>query len=474
MVKLELDKQSNKPLVEQLVESFEGWIERNGGGGGSRLPSIRHLAAEYGISRNVVIEAYERLVAHGLVRSRPGSGFYVAATAPAALIKATQASGRLEDFTSEMWNLFQADENHLKLGCGWLPNHWREGDDLTYAIRQVAQQSRSGIFDYSTPLGPLDLRGLIQERMRLLGIGADANQILMTGGGSHSLDLLVRFLLDPGDVVFVESPGYYNLLGLLRMQHIKVVGVPRLEDGPDIEHMEALLAQHQPKLFFINSVFQNPTGSVLAPAVAHRILQLAETHDFQVVEDDIYADFQHDPSIRLAALDGLRRVIYLGSFSKSLSSSLRVGYIIAKQPLLKPLVNIKMLTSISASRFAEKVVTTMLQNGSYRKLTERLRNKLSGQMAAAITVLKHAGWEIFIEPAGGMFVWARHPSVDSSAQLVQLARRMGITLSPGHLFLPEGGDSPWIRLNMAYMSDPRANRFISEPGGTLAYSFQPT
>lgn len=117
----------------------------------------------------------------------------------------------------------------------------------------MARQSRSGIFDYSTPLGPLDLRGLIQERMRLLGIGADANQILMTGGGSHSLDLLVRFLLEPGDVVFVESPGYYNLLGLLRLQRIKVVGVPRLADGPDIEHMEALLAQHQPKLFFVKA-----------------------------------------------------------------------------------------------------------------------------------------------------------------------------------------------------------------------------
>lgn len=133
MVKLELDKQSSKPLVEQLVESFEEWIARNGGGGGSRLPSIRHLAAEHGISRNVVIEAYERLVAHGLVRSRPGSGFYVAATAPVALAKAAQASGRLEDFTSDMWNLFQADEDHLKLGCGWLPNHWRESDDLPFA-----------------------------------------------------------------------------------------------------------------------------------------------------------------------------------------------------------------------------------------------------------------------------------------------------------------------------------------------------
>lgn len=465
MMKLELDKHSNQPLVEQLVESFKGWIESNGGGGGRRLPSIRQLAAEHGISRNVVIEAYERLVAYGLVRSRPGSGFYVAATAPTVLAKTAQSPGQLEDFTNAMWSLFKADESHLKLGCGWLPNHWREGDDLTYAIRQVARQSRSGIFDYSTPLGPLDLRGLIQERVRLLGIRADAHQILMTGGGSHSLDLLVRLLLEPGDVVFVESPGYYNLLGLLRLQRIQVIGVPRLAEGPDVEHLEALLAKHKPKLFFVNSVFQNPTGSTLAPAVAHRLLQLAEAHDFQVVEDDIYADFQHEPSIRLASLDDLNRVIYLGSFSKSLSSSLRVGFIIARQPLLKPLVDIKMLTSISASHFAERVVTTMLQNGSYRKLTERLRTKLSEQMASTLTLLKNAGWVLFLEPAGGMFVWAHHPAIQSSIQLVQYAQQWGVTLSPGHLFLPEDGDSPWVRLNVAYMNDARARSFISKPAG---------
>lgn len=377
-MELSINRHATTPIARQVEAGIRDWIQAHGAGGGRRLPSIRRLAATHSISRNAVIEAYERLVAAGLVCSRPGSGFYVADSA--ASLSQPFVTNALEEITNGLWGLFSANEHTLKLGCGWLPSHWREGDDLTHAIRHVARNSRSGIFEYSTPQGPLTLRGLIQERLRPLAIAADAQQIVMTGGGSHSLDLLVRMLLEPGDVVFVESPGYYNLFGLLHLQRIRVIGVPRLVDGPDIERLEALLAEHRPKLFYINSVFHNPTGSTLTPAVAYRVLQLAEQHDFQIIEDDIYADFQHTPTTRLAALDGLNRVLYLGSFSKSLSSSLRVGFIASPPTLVQRLVDIKMLTSISASRFAEQVVTTMLQNGSYRKLTERLRTKLSNRV----------------------------------------------------------------------------------------------
>ncbi|MBD3896906.1 PLP-dependent aminotransferase family protein [Halomonas sp. ML-15] len=459
-MKLRLDSRSSTPMVQQLVDAIREWIEQHGVADGQRLPSIRRLSAEHGISRNAVIEAYDQLVAHGVIRARPGSGFYVAINAAG---ETQTPSVSMEDVTDEMWRLFQADEGDLKLGCGWLPNHWREDDDLTYAIRQVARQGGASLFEYSTPMGTPRLRQLIQERLRLLDINTQANQILMTGGGSHSLDLIVRLLLSPGDVVFVEAPGYYNLFGLLHLQRVTVVGVPRLCDGPDTQRLEALLHRHRPKLFFTNSVFQNPTGTTLAPTIAHRVLQLAQRHDVQIVEDDIYADFQAQPTTRLAALDGLERVIYLGSFSKSLSSSLRVGFIASQAPLLKRLVDIKMLTAISTSPFAEQVVATLLENGSYRKLTERLRIKLAAQLARTLALVKQAGWEVFATPAGGMFLWVRHPAVERSSQLVERAAQLGIRLSPGDLFFPHKDASPWLRLNVAYANDPRAKRFIEQP-----------
>lgn len=462
-MKLCLDRHSSTPIVQQLVDGIRDWIERHGAADGRRLPSIRRLSAAHGISRNTVIEAYEQLVAHGWIRSKPGSGFFVAAGATRGLSKPGVKTADLEDLTGEMWRLFQADKGDLKLGCGWLPGHWRESDDLTHAIRQVARQGDASLFDYGTPMGTPALRCLLQERLRRLDLEANAKQILLTAGGSHALDLIVRLMLEPGDVVFVESPGYYNLLGLLRLHRVTMIGIPRLADGPDTEHMAALLRRYRPKLFFTNSVFHNPTGTTLAPTVAHRVLQLAERHGFRIVEDDIYADFQQEPTTRLAALDGLERVIYLGSFSKSLSCSLRVGFIAAAPALVKRLVDVKMLTSISASRFSEQVVATLLQNGSYRKLTERLRIKLGEQMAATRHLLGEAGWEVFAEPAGGMFLWARYPGVDASARLVTRAARDGIRLSPGHTFLPQGTDSPWIRLNVAYARDPRATRFLGNP-----------
>ncbi|WP_417421527.1 PLP-dependent aminotransferase family protein [Halomonas sp.] len=456
-MKLQVDRHAATPMAQQLEESLRQWIQHNGAGGGLRLPSIRRLAATHNISRNAVIDAYERLVSSGLIRSKPGSGFYVADSV-AVQTNQQRASSPLQEVTNGLWGLFSAEENTLKLGCGWLPNTWRESDDLTYAIRQVTRHSRSGIFEYSTPHGLLTLRRLLQERLRPLAITADAQQIVTTNSGSHSLDLLVRLLLEPGDVVFVESPGYYNLFGLLHLQRIRVIGVPRLADGPDIERLEGLLAHHQPKLFYINSVFHNPTGSTLTPAVAHRVLQLAEQYDFRIIEDDIYADFQHTPTTRLAALDGLKRVIYLASFSKTLSSSLRVGFIATPPDLVQRLVDIKMLTSISASLFSEQVLVMLLQNGSYRKLTERLRTRLSNQMALALTLLRKSGWEVFTEPAGGMFVWAKPPTDDET--LKAAAQRYEIMLSPSHLFLPDNATTPWLRLNVSYMQDPRAKAFI--------------
>ncbi|HCR96636.1 MULTISPECIES: aminotransferase-like domain-containing protein [Halomonas] len=456
-MKLQVDRHAATPMAQQLEESLRQWIQHNGAGGGLRLPSIRRLAATHNISRNAVIDAYERLVSSGLIRSKPGSGFYVADSV-AVQTNQQRASSPLQEVTNGLWGLFGAEENTLKLGCGWLPNTWRESDDLTYAIRQVTRHSRSGIFEYSTPHGLLTLRRLLQERLRPLAITADAQQIVTTNSGSHSLDLLVRLLLEPGDVVFVESPGYYNLFGLLHLQRIRVIGVPRLADGPDIERLEGLLAHHQPKLFYINSVFHNPTGSTLTPAVAHRVLQLAEQYDFRIIEDDIYADFQHTPTTRLAALDGLKRVIYLASFSKTLSSSLRVGFIATPPDLVQRLVDIKMLTSISASLFSEQVLVMLLQNGSYRKLTERLRTRLSNQMALALTLLRKSGWEVFTEPAGGMFVWAKPPTDDET--LKAAAQRYEIMLSPSHLFLPDNATTPWLRLNVSYMQDPRAKAFI--------------
>jgi len=455
------------PLVAQIEQELRARMAHGVLGAGMRLPSIRGLADARGVSRNTVIEAYERLRAQGLVRSRQGSGYFVQEPPSPSPPSAGGAlmPQQAEDVAGELWQLFSDAPHTLKLGCGWLPDSWREQEALAAAIRQVARREAQALFDYSTPLGSPALRALLQQQLGArLGFGVAAAQIMLTSGASHALDLLVRYLLRPGDEVLVESPGYYNLFGLLKLHGIRMLEVPRTPQGPDVDALARLLQAHRPKAFFVNSVFHNPTGSLLSAAVAHRILQLAEQHGLVLVEDDIYADLQSEPSVRLATLDQLQRVIYLGSFSKTLSCSLRVGYIAAGAAVLRPLVDVKMLTSIASSRFAEEVVASMIENGSYRRLAERLRRRLEGQQAAVQQLLATAGWQLWGAPAGGMFIWARRPGVDDSATLVAAAERRGISLSPGSAFMPNGAASPWLRINVAYATEPAAVAFLADPG----------
>src|SRR5690606_15215752 len=135
--------------------------------------------------------------------------------------------------------------------------------------------------------------------------------------------LLCRYLIEPGDAVIVDDPCYFNFHALLRAHRAKAIGVPYTPNGPDIARFKEVLEKHRPRLYITNSALQNPTGATLSPVIAHRILKLAEEADLTIVEDDIFADFEWTPAPRLAAFDGLQRVVHIGSFSKTLSASVR-------------------------------------------------------------------------------------------------------------------------------------------------------
>jgi DNA-binding transcriptional MocR family regulator len=256
---------------------------------------------------------------------------------------------------------------------------------------------------------------------------------------------------------------------------VRLVGIHRTSGGPDIDHLHAMLAEHRPRAFFVNTVFHNPTGSTIAPPVAFRLLQLAREHRFTIVEDDIYADFQADPTDRLAALDQFEHVVYVGGLSKTLSSSLRVGYVVANPAIVRDLAAIKALTSISGSRFAQAVAATLLERGAYRKYLERLRRRIAEAQGSATRTLEAHGWELFGGPAaaatapaargyaqtGGKFVWARVPHVEDSTRLAACGVPLGVAVSPGSHFRPHGESSPWVRINVALTHDPRAQAFFA-------------
>ncbi len=445
LMELRIDRQAMVPVVQQIVDGMTDWILRSGVAPSTRLPSVRQIARSNLLSQSCVVEACERLVAQGLLSARQGSGFIVAARPGAGCSRGLAAidGGQAQD--------------RLQLGEGGLPQSWRESDDLSYAIRQVARTDMASLFNYSSPLGLLALREQIVKRLRLIDIQALDEQILTTSGASHALDLLVRTLLKAGDCVVVENPGYAPLFELLRLHGVQLLEVRRTPSGPDPQALEALLRQFRPVAMFINSHHHNPTGSCLTPAVAQQILQLCIAHDVQLIEDDVYADLHNGNGIRLAALD--ERVIYVGSFSKTLSSSLRVGFICAEYPLIARLARVKMISSMGASSFNEAVLASLLASGAYRKMVQRQRQRLNTDRVAALQALEDADWEVFGKPCGGLFIWARSPLSDP-ARLQRQAQSSGVRLCAPGAFSPNGEAGEWQRINVTYACDPRARQFF--------------
>ncbi|MHC8383012.1 aminotransferase-like domain-containing protein [Pseudomonas sp. LB3P14] len=452
-MELRIDRRALVPVVQQIVDALACWLRRGEVPPGTRLPSVRQIARINLLSQSSVVEACERLVAQGVLASRHGAGFIVA-------IPALATQGQQDCPWFEGAEVKQGGTSgELNLGCGGLPESWRETDDLSYAICQVSRTDMAGLFNYSTPLGLPALRQQIHKRLKQLDIVVEESRILTTAGASQGLDLIVRTLFKPGDCVVVENPGYSLLFDLLRLHGVSMIEVPRTPRGPDIEALEALLVKDRPRGIFINSFYHNPTGSSLAPAVAQRVLQLAKTYGLLVIEDDVYADLHSGPGTRLAALDIDDSVIYVGSYSKTLSSSLRVGFVVAGAGVISRLAEVKMISSMGASRFCESVLASLLANGAYRKLVQRQRQRLSNDREAALQVLEDAEWEVFGKPVGGLFIWARSRMSDY-AQVRTQAQRFGVLLSSATAFSPTGEANDWQRINVAYACDPRARAFF--------------
>lgn len=429
---------------------------------GARLPSIRAMAEISGVARSTVVEAYDRLAAEGVIRSRPGSGFYVAAPlAPLALDRLATTQEREVD---PLWMLRQSlgERRHASMpGCGWLPDDWLAGDALRKAMRGVARSDENGtLAGYASPLGSPLLRTVLARRMADQGIEARPDQILLTDSGTHALDLVCRFLLQPGDTVLVDDPCYFNFLALLRAHRAKVVGVPMTPTGPDAAVFAEAAATHRPRFYLTNSGVHNPTGATLAAATAHRLLKIAEAHDMLVVEDDIFADFEHTPSPRLAAFDGLDRTIRIGSFSKSLSAAVRCGHIAARPDWIDGLADLRIATSMAGSPLAANLLHAVLTDGSYRRHIDGVRTRLARATARVAKRLRAIGIEPWTDPAAGIFLWARLPDGIDAVDLARGAIAEGIVLAPGPVFSTSGGWRDHMRFNVAMSDDDRLYAFL--------------
>lgn len=423
---------------------------------GARLPSVRQQAGLAGVSVSTVVEAYERLAAENLIVSRPGAGFFV--SGPVAPLDLTRMAAGVDRAIDPLWisrQSLDADDRVLKPGCGWLPESWMYEEGMRRALRRAARASTPLLTDYGTPAGHPGLRHFLLRRMALAGIHATPAQIMLTESGTQAIDLICRFLLQPGECVLVDDPCYFNFHALLRAHRVKVIGVPYTATGPDLAAFEEALHLHTPRLYITNAGIQNPTGATLSPATAHRLLKMAEASDLVIVEDDIFADFEQQPAPRLAAFDGLSRVIQIGSFSKSISASVRCGYIAARPDWIDSLIDLKIATSFGGGGLAAEIVLATLTDSGYRRHMESVRGRLAVAMQATLGLLAQVGITPWHTPQAGMFLWCRLPAGAEATAVSRACLEQGIILAPGNAFSQSGTASDFLRFNVSRSTDPK-------------------
>jgi len=477
-----LSRESGETLIDQIVRSVTARIDDRLLRGGARMPSIRAFAAAHAVSAFTVVASYDKLVASGYLESRRGAGFFVREPAAMELNLAERrpgarrrsAEGERERAGAKpidvVWlvrNMFRQMPYGQMPGTGVLPPDWLDGAAIANALRSVSRQHPNLLVSYGVPQGFLPLRQQLQLKFAELEIAAAPEQIVTTAGVTQALDLVAREFTRPGDTIFVDDPAWFLMFGSFAALGAKVVGIPRLADGPDIAQLAELAALHKPKLYIINSVLHNPSSTSLSAAKAFQVLRLAEEHDFIIVEDDIYCDLHPgsavQPATRLAALDQLQRVIYLGGFSKTMAANLRVGYIAASPERAERLADRKMLTMLTTSDIGERVVYKVLSEGLFRKHSDRVRARLDAIRAKTIRQMERVGLKVDVASPAGMFVWA-DAGCDTNV-LTEKAMAHNLLLAPGSLFSPKQLPSTRMRLNVAAMQEPAVWRFLERELG---------
>jgi DNA-binding transcriptional MocR family regulator len=461
---------STLSLTEQLGAQLRERIRHGLLAPGARLPSVRECARRYSVSPFTVVAAYDRLQAQGLIEAQRGRGFFVRAKAAnTARAAPAQSKPKRVDAGWLIRGMFNQLSGVPQPGSGTLPAAWLDNPHVAPAMREAARAAPEQWLQYGDPKGLLALRQLLALRMNEQGVEVNAEQILTTNGATHALDLVSRALLHAGDTVLVESPGWFVEFARYAESGVRMLSVPRVLNGPDLDVLEALVKQHKPKLFVCVAKLHNPTGTSMSTAVSYRLLQLAAQYRFLIVEDDTYADFAEANSSvattpRLAALDGLQRVVYVSSFSKSLAPAWRCGFVAAAPELLERLTDLKLISTLTTQCTGEMAIQYVLATGAYRRHMSRMTEHLQQVRPRVARLAEQHDCSFSAPVSQGLFAW-----VDTGVDTEKLALALideGWLIAPGALFYPERSSSQLssthMRINFATSGDLKFWRALAK------------
>jgi DNA-binding transcriptional MocR family regulator len=427
-----------------------------------RLPSVRQLSSQLGVSAWTVNEAYQRLMARGVITSHPGLGYFVAKSAPhpAPARIAHYPKVRPMNAVSFVRNAVDPSSHAVSAGTGFLPRAWIDNAIPAAVMRKVLCDP--AITVPAPAHGLLEFRNQLITKLSLANINVSPDQIVTTYGVTHAVRLICQQVLRPGDRVVIEDPSYMVQQTQLRDLGAELLAVPRRHDGPDLEVLECIVQEFRPRIVFTQCTLHNPTGTTSSPANCYGLLSLAEKYDFLIIEDDVFGDLAPESALRLAALDTFRRVFYVGSFTKVLSPAVRVGFLIGPPAHIDGILEQKILSVLTGSSLLEAIVSHTLKSGSYGAHINSLRRKLTKAHNASRIALSQAGVVFGPGASDGLFLWGELPSTIEVDRLLRQAFHEGILLTKGSMFSPTGSFEHYLRFNVAHASDPKLLGFLQQ------------
>jgi GntR family transcriptional regulator/MocR family aminotransferase len=459
--KIKLDRRSATPLARQIQEQIEAMIRSREIDNDYKIPSTRVLSKNLGVNRATVATAYRRLEEKGLARSGVGSGTYAIQPSQDQTEKLDQSNYRI-GFSSGAENLlrFQAelpDFGSFKAEtCNFAALVPDENlfpvERFRECINHTLDNEKGRALQYSGTLGYQPLRKMIAQVMARQGSDVAPDRILIVSGAQQGCDLIFRSFLSPGDRAVVGSPTYHNIYPLLKQMDVGIAPVPVSSDGMDTAALERAVRDPGVRLIYTMPNFQNPTGVTATHDNRSRVLEITASANLPVLEDDYEGDLGTSgdvmPSIHSLDRDG--RVIYLGTFSKSLFPGLRVGWLAASRDVIDVVSALKKASDLENSALLQGALFEFCKRGYYEEHLQTVRAAIRERTESAVRALaRHmpegTGWS---EPKGGYGLWVTLPQGVRSDRVYLRAGKRGVLVSPGTLFT--GGEDPGaIRLSIS-------------------------
>ncbi len=335
-------------------------------------------------------------------------------------------------------------------------------EEVSRILAEASVEDWRGMLQYGGTLGSLELREELAKFMAGHGIEADPNgEIIVTTGSQQALDLVARVFFDPGDVIIVGSPTYLSALGSFRQFNPEIRSVVIDEGGMNVEALEAELEKIEAegkwaKLLYLVPSFQNPTSTMLTVERRKRIVELAEEHDFIILEDNPYGyiSFEGEMPTPVMGFDKAGRTMYTSTFSKIVSPGMRIGWLVAPREFISKMAEAKSNVSICNDGITQYVAAELFKRGEVEaqipKVTEVYRRKRDLMLETMETSFpEEAEWN---DPEGGLFLWVKLPEYVNTTEILMEAVENGVAYIPGSNFFAEPVHN-YIRLNYSFPSE---------------------